>query len=87
MHVGIADQRIEGQTPDKLPNIDIITFNSNDAGNIEDTRLFVFVLRLDPEYLRKVFHMDSAPITEAIKALDGERLTRHRCNIFGQAHD
>ena len=72
MHIGIADQSVEGQAPDKFGNIGLRALRGNDLCNITRAGLFVFVLGIDTKNLREIFTVNGAAVLEAVKPLDGE---------------
>ena len=58
MHVGIADQRVEGQSPDKFGNVGFATLGANDPANAARAGVLVFFLGIDTEYLREILHVN-----------------------------
>ena len=58
MHVGIADQRVEGQSPDKFGNVRFTALGANDPANTTRAGVLVFFLGIDTKDLREILHVN-----------------------------
>ena len=87
VHVGIADQGIEGEAANKFGNVIIVSFRGDDVGNVACIALSVFVIGIDAEDLGEVLDMDGSAVREPVKALYGEGLSLQRTDPVGQVPD
>ncbi len=73
VHVGVADKRIEGQAAHKFYDIGLAAFCPYDGSDIPCASAFIFISRINAEYLGKILDMDSLAIRRTVKTLDHER--------------
>ena len=59
MHIGIAYQDTEHKTAEELDDAYFPHFRPDDLGNVAIARSVVLSLRIDAEYLRKIFGVDA----------------------------
>jgi len=87
VHVGIDDQDIVGEPPDKLGRVHIMSFKPDDMGNVAGAGFPVIVLRTNAEDLGKVLDMHEGSVPEPVGALNGRSLSVESTDHVGQVPD
>jgi hypothetical protein len=87
VHVGIADQRAEGQPPDELGDVRACALCAKNPGYATSAGIFVLSLGIDTEYLREVLHVNGAAVGKPIEAFDGKRRPSERAHPVGKIPD
>ena len=92
MHVGVADQRIEHQAADKLRDIAVTAFGSDNVRDIYIAGSVVLPGGIDPEDLGKVFDVNRSSVRKTIVSVglalvsecSAARLLLIRCGRYRQ---
>ena len=87
VHVGIADQGVEGEPANEFGNVGLAAFGGDDVGDTARIASFVFVVGIDTEDLGEILDVDGSAVREPVKALDGERLSFQRADPFREVPD